>query len=110
MRQLLTPLLLLLVFPLAAHACDPPAFDFPRFLHDHDRDQDGFLQKSELLTASADNYRNTLDKPITTEAAFAELDRDRDGKLSLEELWAWGRYTHNTCTSTRTRNGILRSW
>jgi hypothetical protein len=95
-------LLLAVFFSLTASvaiACEPPAFDFPRFLADHDKNKDGFLQKKELLAAKADGYTAKLDKPINTAQAFAELDKNKDKKLSIKELWAWGHYTHNSCAN-----------
>lgn len=83
----------------AALACEPAAFDFPRFLADHDTNRDGFLQQGELVDVAydPDRYLGRLDKPVNTAQAFVELDADKDRRLSLQELWAWGQYTRNAC-------------
>jgi hypothetical protein len=89
----------LLMSPLTLlQACEPATFDFGLFLKTNDKNKDTYLQKDELL--SADNsisYGTYLDKPITTAEAFIELDANKDKKLSSEELWQWGQYTHDGC-------------
>lgn len=86
---------------VTAAACEPPAFDFPKFLVDHDHNKDGYLQSQELVGVryNQDGYQGRLDKPLNTGEAFSELDADGDQRLSQEELWAWGRYTHNACAN-----------
>ena len=63
-------------------ACEPAAFDFDRYLADHDRDGDGLLQRAELLAGPSGRdggYGGTLETPVNTEAAFATLDADHSG-------------------------------
>ena len=98
-----------------ARACEPAAFDFPQFLKDLDRSSDGYLQQEELVGARYDpaRYLGQLEKPPNTAEAFAELDANRDRRLSLEELWNWGRYTHNACagmtqTEEAARPGLVK--
>ena len=60
--------------PRYAHrhsGCEPASLDFQRFFRDHDSNNDGFLQKSELLAAAEKqgDYGGTLTEPITTENA-----------------------------------------
>jgi hypothetical protein len=98
MRSLFLIFVLLISPVTLLHACEPATFDFDLFLKKNDKNKDTYLQKDELL--SADNsisYGNYLDKPITTAEAFVELDANKDKKLSSEELWQWGQYTHNGC-------------
>lgn len=93
------PLLLFLGMSIVTQACEPASFDFQRFFRDHDSNKDGFLQKSELLTATEKqgDYGGTLTDPVTTENAFFTLDSDRDNKLSLDELWEWVRHHGPKC-------------
>lgn len=97
------------------HRHGPAAFDFPQFLKDLDRSSDGYLQQEELVGARYDpaRYLGQLEKPPNTAEAFAELDANRDRRLSLEELWNWGRYTHNACagmtqTEEAARPGLVK--
>lgn len=95
-----------------AHACDPAAFDFDAYLRDADRSGDGFLQSDELFaapTGTDGGYGGTLDVPVNTAAAFAQLDADRDRKLGSDELWQWGKHTHNACAGWE-RSPERRGW
>ena len=85
--------------PIITQVCEPASFDFQRFFRDHDRNSDGFLQKSELLTAAEKqgDSGGTRAEPVTTENAFFKLDGNRDNKLSLDGLWEWNRHHGPTC-------------
>ncbi len=92
-------LMLCLCSPLVP-ACEPAAFDFDRFLTFNDHNKDGYLNLSELIHADmTQDYGNDLVLAINTKEAFDLLDTNNDHRLSATELWAWGRYTHNTCSN-----------
>lgn len=81
-----------------ALACDPAAFDFDLFVKVNDKNHDGFLSLDELLNADMERgYNNSLTRPINTKEAFIELDKNHDQKLSIEEIWKWGKYNVNGC-------------
>jgi hypothetical protein len=91
-------ILMLFMISLPLKACEPAVFDFDLFLKKNDANADRYLQKAELLAVhDLESYGNSLDKPVNTEEAFAELDVNKDKRLAREELWAWGKYTKNTC-------------
>lgn len=96
----------------SALACDPITFNFDRYLADKDRNHDGRLQQAELLAAGdpGTNYGAALDRPLNTAAAFVQLDVNRDGALESEELWQWGKYTHDACADWNARQSDTGSW
>ncbi len=94
--------LLLVCWMSTVWACEPVAFDFEALLHDADRNKDGFVQESELLLIPNDRMVG-LDKAVNTKQAFSELDSNHDQKLSEDELWMWGKYTHNGCAEWNRR-------
>jgi hypothetical protein len=98
MRRLFLILVLIMSPVTLLQACEPATFDFDLFLKTNDKNKDTYLQKDELLTANENgDYGNYLEKPIATAEAFTTLDANKDKKLSSEELWQWGQYTHNGC-------------
>jgi hypothetical protein len=99
--------LIALICSMPLKACEPTTFDFDLLLSKNDKNKDQHLQKDELLAIKDLDYAygNTLDKPINTAAAFTELDKNTDNRLSPEELWAWGVYQHNGCAEWNARAG-----
>jgi hypothetical protein len=99
--------LVLLIPSMPLKACEPTTFDFDLLLSKNDKNKNQHLQKDELLAIKDLDYAygNTLDKPINTAAAFTELDKNTDNRLSLEELWAWGVYQHNACAEWNAHAG-----
>jgi hypothetical protein len=60
--------------------------------------KDGFLSLKELLNADMSReYGNALARPVTTIEAFNELVKNKDKRLSKEELWQWGDYNADGC-------------
>ena len=82
------------LFASKAHACEPAAFDFDVLMETSDVNHDGYLQRDELLAVGTFDM---LDKDINTDLAFDALDTNHEQKISHQELWQWGEYTHNAC-------------
>ncbi|CAL8132636.1 unnamed protein product [Orchesella dallaii] len=55
--------------------------------HEHDKNKDGFYEKHEihnlLLSGTCGNYSENVGK---WETEFQRMDKDKDGKLSYEEI------------------------
>ncbi|CAL8132632.1 unnamed protein product [Orchesella dallaii] len=62
--------------------------------HEHDKNKDGFYEKHEvhnlLLSGSCGNYSEKVGK---WETEFQRMDKDKDGKLSYEEINAGAVFT-----------------
>ncbi len=81
-----------------AWACEPADMDWQAFVRLNDVNRDGVLQRSELVKPDFGglNYQR-FERDPSAPAAFADLDRNRDGRLNQEEWTGLYLYLPNPC-------------